>query len=427
MTLASQILATLAYTDYYGAPLDLAALHTRLIKEKTTPKTLLLELAKLISAKKIGLTLGYYHLATRASIVKPYLKKRALAQKKLETIKRFVPTIAKIPGILAVYVTGSVGAGSATEADDLDLMIIAKDDMLWISRLLLTLITEVLGERRRPKENISPNKLCLNLYLTPRALSLPTSKRSLYTAYELIQAKPVFDPSGTRSALLNANSWIKQFLPNVILPQPTKTDQKAQSQLTKTVNLVLFHLQYLYMKGRLTREHVTLNSAFFHPQNPAPPELFSLTSIAPVSISLRKKRKKIVLATGFFDLLHKEHIKFLQNARALGDILIVAVESDARARKLKGEGRPIETQLDRCRKILARGLADYVVALDDNFDNPKAYESLILAARPQFYAISSHTSFQAQKQKLAGKHGCELVVVHDHNPAISTTKIISSQ
>jgi len=149
---------------------------------------------------------------------------------------------------------------------------------------------------------------------------------------------------------------------------------------------------------------------------------YSIASIQPLAQLQRQKGKKLVLATGFFDCLHSEHLRFLTKAKATGDLLFVAVESDARALALKGEGRPIETQRVRCRHLLP--YADYLIALPDGFNNFVAYESLIAAIRPDVYAVSSHTTHQKNKLFLTEKYGGKLVIVHEFNPAISTTKLI---
>ncbi|PIR98914.1 hypothetical protein COT87_02175 [Candidatus Collierbacteria bacterium CG10_big_fil_rev_8_21_14_0_10_44_9] len=152
--------------------------------------------------------------------------------------------------------------------------------------------------------------------------------------------------------------------------------------------------------------------------------LYSISSIAPICAQLHAEGKTIVLATGFFDLLHAEHINFLQKAKAVGDILIAAVESDERARITKGEGRPVETQQLRCQKLSK--YADYVIALPSDFDTFEAYDSLISAVKPQIYAVSSHISHQKTKDFLVEKYGGHLEVVHEFNPAISTTQIIQN-
>lgn len=152
---------------------------------------------------------------------------------------------------------------------------------------------------------------------------------------------------------------------------------------------------------------------------------YTIASITPICAGLHAEGKTIVLATGFFDLLHTEHIKFLEKAKAVGDILVVAVESDVRARKIKGEGRPIETQSLRCQNVAQ--YADFVIALADDFDHFESYESLMASVRPDIYAVSSHTDFQSNKALLTEKYGGKLLIVHKFNPSISTTQILKSQ
>lgn len=149
----------------------------------------------------------------------------------------------------------------------------------------------------------------------------------------------------------------------------------------------------------------------------------TISSIELVCAKLRDESEKIVLATGFFDLLHAEHINFLQKAKSVGDILIVAVESDLRAKETKGEGRPIETQKIRCEKVSK--YADYIVVLPDDFNNFEAYDSLMSAIKPDVYAVSEHTTHIKSKTFLVEKYGGKLQVVHAFNPAISTTQIIN--
>lgn len=151
--------------------------------------------------------------------------------------------------------------------------------------------------------------------------------------------------------------------------------------------------------------------------------IHTITTLAPLCDQLHSQHKIIVLVTGFFDLLHSEHINFLKKAKAVGDVLFAAIESDSRARSLKGEGRPIEPQTIRCQKVAP--YADYVLALGEDFNNFAAYDSLMSSVRPNIYAVSSHTDHLKSKTFLAEQYGGKLVVVHDFNPNVSTTKIIS--
>lgn len=152
---------------------------------------------------------------------------------------------------------------------------------------------------------------------------------------------------------------------------------------------------------------------------------FTIQSIAPTCRKLHASGHKLVLATGFFDLLHSEHIIFLQKARAAGDILVVGVESDTRARAVKGEGRPVESQKTRAQHVAQ--YANYTILLPDDFDHHEAYASLLAAVKPAIYAVSSHTPHQDKKRAMVEAASAKLLVVHRYNPAVSTTKILASQ
>ena len=75
---------------------------------------------------------------------------------------------------------------------------------------------------------------------------------------------------------------------------------------------------------------------------------------------LQAQGKKVVFTNGCFDLLHGGHIKFLEESRRLGDVLVVAVDSDASVRQVKGEGRPVIGEDQRVRILAALAAVDYV-------------------------------------------------------------------
>lgn len=80
-----------------------------------------------------------------------------------------------------------------------------------------------------------------------------------------------------------------------------------------------------------------------------------------IIFGLKSKGKTIVFTNGCFDLLHYGHIKYLEDAKRYGDILVVAINSDASVRKIKGNKRPIVSQRDRLRIIAALESVDYAV------------------------------------------------------------------
>jgi D-beta-D-heptose 7-phosphate kinase/D-beta-D-heptose 1-phosphate adenosyltransferase len=80
---------------------------------------------------------------------------------------------------------------------------------------------------------------------------------------------------------------------------------------------------------------------------------------------LRDAGKKLVFTNGVFDILHVGHVRYLQQARALGDALVVAINSDTSARELKGENRPLMNQSDRAEVLAALACVDYVSVFDE--------------------------------------------------------------
>ena len=84
---------------------------------------------------------------------------------------------------------------------------------------------------------------------------------------------------------------------------------------------------------------------------------------------MRREEKHVVFTNGCFDLLHPGHVRYLTEARALGDALIVALNSDRSVRALKGEGRPILDETERAEVISALEAVDYVVVFDE--DTPR--------------------------------------------------------
>jgi len=80
---------------------------------------------------------------------------------------------------------------------------------------------------------------------------------------------------------------------------------------------------------------------------------------------LRVSGKQLVFTNGVFDLLHVGHVRYLQQARELGDALIVAVNSDASVRQLKGDTRPLMNENDRAEILAALAAVDYVTIFDD--------------------------------------------------------------
>lgn len=129
---------------------------------------------------------------------------------------------------------------------------------------------------------------------------------------------------------------------------------------------------------------------------------------------------RVVFTNGCFDVLHRGHTTYLRQARALGDLLVVAVNSDASARRLKGPSRPINPESDRAAVLASLGFVDYVTVFDE--DTPSA---LIEALRPDFYAKGGDYSVEMlEESEVVRAFGGEVRIlgyVAEH----STTEIVS--
>jgi len=92
----------------------------------------------------------------------------------------------------------------------------------------------------------------------------------------------------------------------------------------------------------------------------------NLDVLAHLVASERSRGKKVVFTNGCFDLLHVGHVKYLQKARELGDLLVVGLNSDASVRRLKGEKRPLIEEAERAHILAALDCIDFVVLFDDD-------------------------------------------------------------
>jgi D-beta-D-heptose 7-phosphate kinase/D-beta-D-heptose 1-phosphate adenosyltransferase len=95
-------------------------------------------------------------------------------------------------------------------------------------------------------------------------------------------------------------------------------------------------------------------------------KVLSLQAFLRERSALRRQRKTLVFTNGTFDILHRGHVEYLSKARALGDALVVGLNTDASIRRIKGPQRPINTQADRACVLSALAAVDYVVLFGDD-------------------------------------------------------------
>lgn len=128
---------------------------------------------------------------------------------------------------------------------------------------------------------------------------------------------------------------------------------------------------------------------------------------------------RIVLANGCFDILHAGHVRYLKGARALGDLLVVGINSDAQVTKLKGAGRPILGERERAELVAALEAVDLVTI----FAEPTVTE-LLLALRPDVHAKGTdYTEETVPERDVVRSYGGQVRIVGDPKNH-STSEII---
>jgi D-beta-D-heptose 7-phosphate kinase / D-beta-D-heptose 1-phosphate adenosyltransferase len=141
----------------------------------------------------------------------------------------------------------------------------------------------------------------------------------------------------------------------------------------------------------------------------------TLEEVTVLASELKARGKRIIFTNGCFDILHAGHVRYLETAKTFGDVLILGLNSDRSVSALKGEGRPINSQLDRSYIIAALEVVDYVVIFDE--DTPY---NLIKAVKPHILVKGGDYS---DKSVVGQDIADELKLVH-FVEGKSTTKTI---
>jgi D-glycero-beta-D-manno-heptose 1-phosphate adenylyltransferase len=139
-------------------------------------------------------------------------------------------------------------------------------------------------------------------------------------------------------------------------------------------------------------------------------------------IALEKTNgRRIVLANGCFDILHAGHIRYLAGARALGDLLVVGINSDRQVSKLKGPGRPVLPENDRAELVASLEAVDLVTI----FDEPTVTE-LLLAIKPDIHAKGTdYIEETVPERDVVRSFGGRVAIVGDPKNH-STTQLIQN-
>ena len=267
-SLQDSILKTLAYADIFDYPLTVEEIWRYLITpEKIKKSDFLAEFKK---NKPFSGKSGLFCLKGREIIIDLRKQKERWSLKKWQIAQGVGVRLKWIPWIEMVGVSGSLAMNNCQEQDDIDLVIIASENRLWLTRFLTVLTTELLGVRRQPKSKIIANTVCLNLFLDKKNLTVPLEKRNLYSAHEVSQLKVLWQKGEVYLHFLQENRWIETYLPNVL--KKGLSFQKFGGRIEPIfigdlVENFAKKCQLWYMSKGRTIERISDNQAFFHPND----------------------------------------------------------------------------------------------------------------------------------------------------------------
>ncbi len=303
--IGKKFLSSLIYHSIFDYPLTVAEIHRFLISDRPVSEKAakqeinnLLKSGEILSKNGFILSSSIIHHSLSVSALR--LRRQKISAEKLEIADRSAKIISIIPWVKMVAVTGALAMENAGENDDIDLMIVAANNRLWIVRPMALLLVSFFFKRRRPAQKEMTNDefrmmndkndhllfniqhstfkdtVCLNLWLDESALAIPAGQRNLYTAHELAQMKPVINKDGTYERMMTKNAWGKEYLANAWKTfegwQANRLKRSKNFQLFSLFNFLnrlAFNLQFRYMKPKMTNERVSIHAAFFHPGNRA--------------------------------------------------------------------------------------------------------------------------------------------------------------
>ena len=150
-----------------------------------------------------------------------------------------------------------------------------------------------------------------------------------------------------------------------------------------------------------------------------PAKYKSVDDLSAMSAQARKAGRVVVFTNGCFDLVHRGHIHLLRQAKALGDLLIVGLNSDVSVKTIKGPDRPIMPEADRIELIAALEMVDYLVV----YSEPDPYQ-IIAAIKPNVLVKGGDWSVdEIVGADVVEQNGGRVAVV-PYLPGFSTTQII---
>jgi len=173
-------------------------------------------------AKDIDSKEGYFFLKGKENLIEIRKDRLAISQKKWQIAKKGAGILRYIPFIRLICVCNTLAYDNAKKESDIDFFIVVKNNRLWLTRFLATVLLDLLRMRRKGKR--IQNKICLSFYVTEKAMNLESlliKPEDSHFAFWFSQFVPLLNRENTFEKLVSQNQWIKQYLPNAFQKMKT--------------------------------------------------------------------------------------------------------------------------------------------------------------------------------------------------------------
>lgn len=272
ITLTKRVIATVCYADIFDYPLTDEELRLWLIGKPGIPHR---DISGLVT--KVIRNTSYILLKKREAIIRVRKKRQAISRDKWQLARSFARFFTLIPSVRLVGVTGGLSMNNADKIDDIDLFFITSRGTLWATRGCVTLLSDMLGIRRKPGDRQFTDKICLNMFMREDAVTLPSTERDLFSAHEVLQLKVLWSRGTAYRDFLKQNAWVKRFLPgawNAVTAGSVRIP-RARSHILAWLLVPIMRMiepyvsryQLQYMQPRRTTEVIRPGFIRFHPSD----------------------------------------------------------------------------------------------------------------------------------------------------------------
>lgn len=264
------IFHTLSYFGHFTYAPTLSEIHTHL-PVSLSIRALEKQLVKMYKFDKIIL-ISFHNSPSRYtlpqySITAQSIKKRLLyTEEKEKRAKIYIFLLSRLPSVLLIGFSGSVGSYNASKNDDIDLFFITKTHKMWSIRAAAVLLAYILRLKRARFTHHAPNKVCTNLWFEEANLQVPRSKRSEYVAYEVLRMRHAHQKQDAYRKYLYENKWIKRHFPNITIHKSMHIPDNSLSK-PGILERILKNLQLFFISKHKTTEYIAQHQLWFFPDD----------------------------------------------------------------------------------------------------------------------------------------------------------------